>query len=102
MHRTVVSRKSNETLFAKITNSPPLAPKFTFKTNGRTDFHPDVETAASSSSQPIKSNQLARTVQPVLLKSTSLDQQKKEEVKNEEEEIDPVDTVKLVVTKSGI
>ena len=57
----VVSRRNQVIFYTRISKYPRLAPTITLKANWRTDVDPDVGEAACSSSQPIKSNQLART-----------------------------------------
>ena len=71
----VVSMKTKEVFYTKTSKSPRPAPMITLKVNWQKDWNSDAEVSGSSS-QPLQPNQLARTEQPVLLKSrTTLDQQ---------------------------
>ena len=71
----VVSMKTKEVFYTKTSKSPRPAPMVTLKANSQKDWN-SVAAGSDSSSQPIQPNQLARTGQPVLLKSrAALDQQ---------------------------
>ena len=71
----VVFLKTKEVVYTKTSKSSRPAPMVTLKANSQKDWNSDAA-ANGSSSQPIQPNQLARTGQPVLLKSrAALDQQ---------------------------
>ena len=98
----VVSMKTVEVLYTKTSKSPRPAPKISLRAYWQKDWNSDAA-SSSSSPQPIQPNQLARTEQPVILKSwAALDQQNMlEDVQKDNKEFDQASTVQPVACDSG-
>ena len=95
----VVFRKTEEVQNTTTSKSPRPAPTITLEANCQKDWNFE---AAASSSSPIQSIQLARTVKPVILKSRAvLDQKNMEDVQKDNEEFDQACTEQPVVQNSG-